>query len=118
MLPSLVADVAAHFDRQLISTAIYIHNPVNIIPDGANNEDILIQKVEWDGEEYRLQHDFNVFKHKFNKTYASPQEEAFRFSVFKANMRQAMQRNKNLDGFTKYSDMTATEFKKYLGLRT
>nr|XP_043637869.1 cysteine proteinase 15A-like [Erigeron canadensis] len=91
---------------------------------GANNEDILIRKVEWDGEEYRLQHDFNVFKHKFNKTYASPQEEAFRFSVFKANMRQAMQRNKNLDdpsvavyGFTKFSDMTAAELKEQLGLK-
>nr|XP_043637867.1 cysteine protease RD19A-like [Erigeron canadensis] len=112
--------------QSTILFVIFFVLSVSSLAAGANNNDILIQNVEWDGEEYRLQHDFNVFKHKFNKTYTSPQEEAFRFLVFKANMRQEMQRHKKLIdpsavhyGFTKFSDMTATELmiKKHIGLK-
>nr|XP_043617509.1 cysteine protease RD19A-like [Erigeron canadensis] len=109
--------------RQIILFVIFFLLSASSLFVAGANDDILIRKVEWDGEEYCLQHDFNVFKHKFNKLYASQEEEAFRFSVFKANMRQAMQRNKKLDdpsavqGFTQFSDMTAAEFKKHLGLK-
>nr|XP_043617519.1 cysteine protease RD19A-like [Erigeron canadensis] len=110
-------------NRQIILFVVFFLLSASSLFVAGANDDILIRKVEWDGEEYRLQHDFNVFKHKFNKVYASQEEEAFRFSVFKANMCQAMQRNKKLDdplavqGFTRFSDMTAAEFRKHLGLK-
>ncbi|KAI3673237.1 hypothetical protein L6452_39354 [Arctium lappa] len=68
------------------------------------------------------EHHFTLFKSKFGKKYATPEEHDYRLSVFKANLRRA-KRHQLLDptaehGVTKFSDLTPSEFRKtYLGLK-
>ncbi|KAJ0971929.1 hypothetical protein J5N97_019888 [Dioscorea zingiberensis] len=65
---------------------------------------------------------FSSFINTFGKSYADEQEHAYRFSVFKANLRRA-KRHQSLDptavhGVTQFSDLTPSEFRRqYLGLR-
>ncbi|KVH99312.1 Cysteine peptidase, asparagine active site-containing protein [Cynara cardunculus var. scolymus] len=68
------------------------------------------------------EHHFTLFKSKFGRKYATPEEHEYRFSVFKSNLRRA-KRHQLLDptaehGVTKFSDLTPSEFRKtYLGLK-
>jgi len=67
--------------------------------------------------------DFETFKVKYNKVYSSDSEEAFRFAVYAANMKDAAEHNaKGTETFTKgetvFTDMTKEEFKNiYLGFK-
>ncbi|KAJ0798199.1 putative cathepsin L [Helianthus annuus] len=89
-------------------------------------DDVIIRQVT-DDEDQPLsslenRNRFGAFKRKFGKSYASEAEHDYRFSVFKANMRLA-KRHQKLDptavhGVTQFSDMTSSEFRKHLGLRS
>ncbi|KAL5847735.1 hypothetical protein ACOSQ3_011259 [Xanthoceras sorbifolium] len=70
--------------------------------------------VESDDHLPDAEHQFSVFKSKFDKTYATQEEHDYRFGVFKANLRLA-KRNQVLDptavhGVTMFSDLTPSEF--------
>jgi cathepsin F len=58
---------------------------------------------------------FSDFKEKYNKQYATPEEEAARFENFKASIKRAAVRNvaegSIVFGVTKFSDLTPAEFK-------
>jgi len=58
---------------------------------------------------------FEAFKVKFNKSYKSADEESMRYKVFLANLAKAEQLTQQSGtatfGVTKFSDMTAAEFK-------
>ncbi|KAM3376964.1 cysteine protease RD19A [Capsicum galapagoense] len=94
--------------------------------NGGDNDDILIRQVVGDdnGDDHdmlNVDHHFTNFKMRFGKTYASDEEHRYRFSVFKANLRRAMQHQKldpaAVHGVTQFSDMTPDEFKrKFLGV--
>ena len=62
---------------------------------------------------------FANFKTKFNKKYASPDEDALRQSIFCNNMKEVDERNaingKPVFGVTKFSDQTKEEFSVLLG---
>ncbi|MQL75738.1 hypothetical protein Taro_008126, partial [Colocasia esculenta] len=64
---------------------------------------------------------FAGFLRMYGKSYATPEEHSYRFSVFKANLRRA-RRHQLLDptavhGVTQFSDLTPEEFERgYLGL--
>jgi len=66
--------------------------------------------------------EFGRFVQKYNKTYASSSEQAFRYRVFKKNLEQIHAHNgKNL-GFTlavnHFADLTTDEFReRYLGVK-
>lgn len=81
--------------------------------------------VDHDGHDDRVlnaENHFSSFMRTFGKSYADPEEKAYRFSVFKANLRRA-RRHQRLDptavhGVTQFSDLTHEEFRsRYLGLR-
>ncbi|KAI3769712.1 hypothetical protein L6452_00825 [Arctium lappa] len=89
-------------------------------------DDVFIRQVVGDEDPLLLkavvEHYFSAFKRKFGKSYASQEEHDYRFSVFKTNMRRA-KRHQKLDpsavhGVTQFSDMTSSEFRKHLGLRS
>jgi len=68
--------------------------------------------------------DFEAFKTKYGKTYATEAEEASRFAIFCASMARVAAKNKDaakqktIFGITKFSDLTQIEFEKiYLGYR-
>lgn len=65
---------------------------------------------------------FNHFKKQHGKTYAHPKDESRRFQIFRSNMaRAAALQQKSTTGasfgITKFSDLTAEEFKKRLGFK-
>jgi cathepsin F len=65
---------------------------------------------------------WSTFKERFNKAYASPEEETRRFNIFAENLMTVKQWNhqegSEVFGVTKFSDMTPEEFKgKYLGYK-
>uniref|UniRef100_A0A7N0ZR21 Cathepsin propeptide inhibitor domain-containing protein n=1 Tax=Kalanchoe fedtschenkoi TaxID=63787 RepID=A0A7N0ZR21_KALFE len=66
-------------------------------------------------------HHFALFKRKYNKAYATPEEHEYRFKVFARNLRRAT-RHQQLDpmavhGVTQFSDLTPGEFRRtVLGL--
>lgn len=60
---------------------------------------------------------FSSFKRQYGKSYASPQEEEYRRSIFEAKLKAIEEHNaKNLSwrkGVNKFSDMTFAEFRKF-----
>lgn len=93
--------------------------------DKSSNEsdDLLIRQVVSNSDDrLSAEQHFAAFKVKFGKTYATSEENDYRFSVFKANLRRA-KRNQLLDpsavhGVTRFSDLTPAEFQtKFLGLQ-
>lgn len=88
-----------------------VNNPIRQVIKGENDEHLL-----------NLDHQFTLFKSKYEKTYKSQVEHDHRFRVFKANVRRA-RRHQQLDpsavhGVTQFSDVTPKEFsRKYLGLK-
>ncbi|KAK8958092.1 Cysteine proteinase 1 [Platanthera guangdongensis] len=65
---------------------------------------------------------FSSFLRSYGKKYSGDEEHAYRFKVFKSNLRMA-RRHQKLDptavhGVTKFSDLTPAEFRRqYLGIR-
>jgi cathepsin F len=57
---------------------------------------------------------FEAYKAQFNKSYASPDEEALRFENFKLSLDRIQSRRASVFGLTKYSDMSTEEFKSTL----
>jgi C1A family cysteine protease len=69
--------------------------------------------------DWLLKHEFETFKTKFSVTYGTPEEEAYRFQVFKSTIERVARMNKehNTDAFgvTRFADLTEDEFRsKYL----
>ena len=99
------------------------------IPRSDADDDLLIRQIVSDAdiasenEEAILgaEGQFFRFLKKFGKSYATPAEHGYRFSVFKANLRRA-KRHQLLDptavhGINQFSDLTPEEFERnYLGL--
>jgi len=70
----------------------------------------------------RVEQEFEAFKAKYGKVYASPAEEQLRLNIFKENYFGASVQNKRTTsyttGVTQFSDLTMQEFKDtYLGLK-
>ncbi|OVA20378.1 Peptidase C1A [Macleaya cordata] len=106
------------------SSLIFFSATASIVSSDASDNDLLIRQVVSDHDDLTLnaEHHFTSFVKKFGKKYADQDEHAFRFSVFKSNLRRA-KRHQTLDpsavhGVTQFSDLTPTEFRKtVLGLR-
>nr|XP_043621763.1 probable cysteine protease RD19B [Erigeron canadensis] len=103
-----------------LTLSLLLISHVVVVVATANELDIVIRQVTGDEADHRHRNNFNVFKKKFNKFYASQEEDEYRFSVFKTNWNRAM-RNQKLDpsathGITQFSDMKIKEFKRHLGL--
>ncbi|KAF7284639.1 hypothetical protein GWI33_021827 [Rhynchophorus ferrugineus] len=73
-----------------------------------------------------VEEEFSNFKVKFNRTYATPEEEQQRFNIFKANFDRIQEHNKKYEagevtytqGINDFADLTREEFKsRHLGLR-
>ncbi|THU50536.1 hypothetical protein C4D60_Mb06t21260 [Musa balbisiana] len=107
LLPAIAASTAAY------STSDGIEHPLirQVVQDAEGELTALDAEVH-----------FARFVKRFRKTYADTEERARRFAVFKANLLRA-RRHQLLDptavhGVTKFSDLTAAEFRRaYLGLR-
>ena len=87
------------------------------------SDDLMIRQVVSNSDDVlSAEQHFAAFKGKFRRTYGTPEENDYRFGIFKANLRRA-KRNQLLDpsavhGVTQFSDLTPAEFqKKYLGLK-
>nr|XP_043606399.1 cysteine proteinase 15A-like [Erigeron canadensis] len=99
---------------------------ISVVASVEDLSDPLIRQVisNSDDDDHLLNadHHFTLFKTKYGKKYATPDEHDYRFSVFKSNLRRA-KRHQLLDptaehGVTKFSDLTPSEFKKsFLGLK-
>lgn len=85
----------------------------NVIASAKSMQGITVEKqTAW----------FAAFKQEFGKSYATVEEDAFRFSVFKDNLATATALNLDGEvgthGVTKFSDLTPEEFKaRYLGYK-
>jgi len=69
------------------------------------------------GEESLSKRQFQEFKRKFNKSYATPEEENLRFNNFRASLIRAAksqaQNPKARFGVTKFSDLSEEEFARF-----
>ncbi|KAJ4900079.1 Papain family cysteine protease [Raphanus sativus] len=88
------------------------NNPIKQVVREENDEQLLLN----------LDHQFTLFKSKYEKTYKNQAEHDHRFRVFKANLRRARRRQlldpTAVHGVTQFSDVTPKEFsRKYLGLK-
>ncbi|XP_031495120.1 cysteine protease RD19A-like [Nymphaea colorata] len=87
-----------------------------------DGDDLVIRQVT-DEHILNAELHFSAFVRHYGKTYSSPEEHAYRLSVFKSNLHRA-RRHQMLDptavhGVTPFSDLTEEEFQqKYLGLRS
>jgi cysteine peptidase B len=66
-----------------------------------------------------LKHEFETFKTKFSVVYGTPEEEAYRFQIFKSTVERVASMNKEHNtevfGITKFADLTEDEFRlRYL----
>ncbi|EYU37835.1 hypothetical protein ABFS82_02G019700 [Erythranthe guttata] len=100
------------------------------VNEGAvGSDDLVIRQVVDHGEDevvgenslLNADHHFAIFKRKFGKTYTDKAEHDYRLSVFKANMRRAVQHQKidpsAVHGVTQFSDLTPREFRsRFLGV--
>ncbi|XP_043712255.1 cysteine protease RD19A-like [Telopea speciosissima] len=88
------------------------------------SEDLMIRQVVPNEDDLQLdvESHFISFKRRFRKTYATPEEHAYRLGVFNANLRRA-RRHQKIDptavhGITQFSDLTPKEFRRnHLGLK-
>jgi hypothetical protein len=65
-----------------------------------------------------LRAQFAIFQKKYNKAYTSTQESESRFAIFKSNLKKAAEIQKREQGtakygVTKFSDLTAEEFRQF-----
>ncbi|CAA7032039.1 unnamed protein product [Microthlaspi erraticum] len=93
-----------------------------IVVDSLDNPIRQVVREENDEQLLNAELHFSLFKSKYEKTYATQEEQDHRFRVFKANLRRA-RRHQLLDpsavhGVTQFSDLTPKEFRRnYLGLK-
>ncbi|CAF2129985.1 hypothetical protein HID58_012197 [Brassica napus] len=105
----------------LIASALFV-TISGVADDGFGNPIKQVVREENDEQLLNLDHQFTLFKSKYEKTYKNQVEHDHRFRVFKANVRRA-RRHQQLDpsavhGVTQFSDVTPKEFsRKYLGLK-
>jgi C1A family cysteine protease len=69
--------------------------------------------------DWLLKNEFENFKTKFSVKYETPEEEAYRFQIFKSTIERVVSMNKehntSVFGITKFSDLTEEEFRlRYL----
>lgn len=117
--------MALHFSSMLLLLSLLLVSTsfaFSLSRDDVSIEDTFIRQVVGDNNDLlNAEHHFSIFKNKFGKSYVSIEEEHYRLSVFKANMRRAL-RNQELDpsaehGVTQFSDLTPREFRhNVLGL--
>ncbi|XP_075986132.1 uncharacterized protein LOC142983150 [Anticarsia gemmatalis] len=76
--------------------------------------------IAMDPVKYSLDNADRLFEHfieTYKKTYASEQEKAERFEIFKSNLLESNHLNEASDnavfGITKFSDLTKEEFAKF-----
>ncbi|XP_074279368.1 cysteine protease RD19A-like [Silene latifolia] len=111
----------------LLLSLSYVIIAVDDVTSAGNDDAIIRQVVDTDTNSIddlllNADHHFSLFKAKFDKQYGSKEEHDHRLKIFKANLRRA-KRNQEIDpsavhGVTKFSDLTAKEFKeKYLGFK-
>ncbi|KAJ4966585.1 hypothetical protein NE237_018434 [Protea cynaroides] len=106
------------------SLIFFFAGTVSAVSPDDESEDLMIRQVvpNYDDMLLNAEHHFASFKKSFQKNYATPEEDAFRLGVFKANLRRA-RRHQLLDpsavhGITQFSDLTTEEFRQnYLGLK-
>ncbi|PIA57077.1 hypothetical protein AQUCO_00600066v1 [Aquilegia coerulea] len=104
----------------LSATSITDESEDLVIRQVVSDEDIIIDNNS--DLVLNANHHFTNFLTKFGKTYADEAEHAYRFSVFKSNLRRA-KRHQTADptavhGITQFSDLTPSEFRKsFLGLK-
>jgi cathepsin F len=110
-------------DRRFLLALFLFAAVATAATDDTNTDDLLIRQVVDNAEDHLLnaEHHFSSFKSKFSKTYATQEEHDYRFGVFKSNLIKAKLHQK-LDpsaehGITKFSDLTASEFRQFLGLK-
>jgi cathepsin F len=110
-------------DRRFLLALFLFAAVATAATDDTNTDDLLIRQVVDNAEDHLLnaEHHFSSFKSKFSKTYATKEEHDYRFGVFKSNLIKAKLHQK-LDpsaehGITKFSDLTASEFRQFLGLK-
>ncbi|PIA55929.1 hypothetical protein AQUCO_00700326v1 [Aquilegia coerulea] len=89
-----------------------------------DEHDLVIRQVVSKDQDHHIlnaEHHFINFLQKYGKSYKDAEEHAYRFSVFKSNLKRA-KRHQSLDpsaihGVTQFSDLTPAEFKRnHLGL--
>lgn len=122
-------------DRLMSSICLIILFSASLIADGYSiprsdaDDELLIRQVvsdadvasEKDEAVLGAEGHFASFLKTYGKSYATPAEHSYRFSVFKANLRRA-RRHQLMDpsavhGITQFSDLTPEEFERnYLGL--
>jgi C1A family cysteine protease len=71
---------------------------------------------------HKVMHAFNVYQEKFDKTYDTPVEHAYRLAIFYNSLKRIEAKNKlglsHTSGINHFSDLTKKEFKaKYLGYK-
>lgn len=111
-------------DRRFLFALFLFAAVATAVTDDTNNDDFIIRQVVDNEEDHLLnaEHHFTSFKSKFSKSYATQEEHDYRFGVFKSNLIKAKLHQK-LDptaehGITKFSDLTASEFRRqFLGLK-
>ncbi|CAL5205858.1 unnamed protein product [Lathyrus oleraceus] len=111
-------------DRRFIFALFLFAAVATAVTEDTNNDDFIIRQVVDNEEDHLLnaEHHFTSFKSKFSKSYATKEEHDYRFGVFKSNLIKAKLHQK-LDptaehGITKFSDLTASEFRRqFLGLK-
>ncbi|XP_057966147.1 cysteine protease RD19A [Malania oleifera] len=102
----------------LLSLSLFVCAAISTV----DSDDLLIRQVVDGDQLLGAEHHFSVFKRRFGKSYATPEEHDRRFRIFKANLRRA-RRHQKLDpsaahGVTQFSDLTPAEFRRaYLGLK-
>lgn len=69
--------------------------------------------------DWLLKKEFEDFKTKFQVQYSTPEEEAYRFTIFRETIERVAKKNKehntNVFGITKFADLTQDEFRaRYL----
>ncbi|KAL7118706.1 hypothetical protein ACP275_02G019100 [Erythranthe tilingii] len=102
---------------------------VDVNEGAVGSDDLVIRQVVDHGEDevvgenssLNADHHFAIFKRKFGKTYTDQEEHDYRLSVFKANLRRAVQHQKidpsAVHGVTQFSDLTPREFRsRFLGV--
>jgi len=67
------------------------------------------------------QNQFSQFSQNFNKTYATPEEQALRYTVFKSNLDYINEHNARPStfwlGVNQFADMTNKEYQKFLNFK-
>lgn len=120
-------DLLAHFILLILVPSFLFFKDVSGTTSSSSSfdesDDVMIRQAVSHGDHVlTAEQQFQGFKTKYGKTYATGEEHDRRFNIFKANLRRA-RRHQLLDptavhGVTQFSDLTPAEFSRdYLGLK-